>query len=953
MSQDQLDILKRKLQTEKQARKTLEKRLEEKTKKFKETSKKLKEANKELENLFEEKTLELNGVFENIVDAHVVMDMDGVVIKFNDAATKLFGYDLTKEFLNVKTLIHKDDYKYAIASFSELETKGFFKDYEARICTKNKEIKWVHINASVIYNKFKVPIAAQGIVRDITKEREAEEQLIESENRLSTLILNLDSGVLLEDENRKIVLTNTKFCDLFSIPVAPENLIGTDCSSSAEQSKGLFQNPEEFVIRINDIVKRQELVLGDELKMTNGKILERDYIPIFKNSDYKGHLWSYRDITLKRNYRQSIEAQREKYSSIIANMNLGLVEVNNDDEILMINQSFAEMSGYSEEEILGKKGGGVFQADPESDIIEIENKKRQKGESNSYELRAKKKSGEIRHWLISGAPNYDVNGNLTGSIGIHLDITDNKQNTALIQEQKRELDVIFNNSPIGIVLTESGNIRRTNKSFQDLLGFSEDELNELTIKALSFNEDYPESKIYLDKMNSGEIDNFTIVKRYKKKDGSVIWAKTKASIVRDNDGSIKYQVALVEDITSEREKTLIIDMINNLTKSILGKTDINEIAWEIVNNIAEYLDSQDCVIYLVDRDNQTLEQIAVYGEEFDKDNRKHNRFKLPIGKGIVGDVARTAISEVVKDTSKDSRYIVDGERRFSEITVPIISNGRVIGVIDSEHKDKNYYTNENVKVIEGIASLVALKLRTTININEREKTEAKNVHLLSELEKSNNELQEYAHIVSHDLKSPLRSIYALVSWLKEDNNGKLDDTSLQNFTHIEEILEKMDLLISDILDYSSAGVDNTKKVNVNIDTLVKDSIKMLYIPEHITVLVENKLPSIKGDKTKLQQLFQNLIGNAIKFIDKPQGEIKINVKSLKNYYEFSISDNGMGIDKKYHDTIFKVFHSLNKSKESTGIGLSIVKKIVDLHEGKIWLESEINVGTTFYFTIKK
>ena len=948
MNQDQINILKQELREEKQAKKALEKNLEEKSIELKETSQKLHATNRKLEKFFDEKTLELNGVFENIVDAHVVMDMDGVVIKFNDAATKLFGYDLTKEFLNVKKLIHKEDYKYAMASFSELETKGFFKDYEARICTKDKEVKRVHINASVIYNKFKIPIAAQGIVRDITKEKEAEEQLIESENRLSTLILNLDSGVLLEDENRKIVLTNTKFCDLFSITVAPENLIGADCSSSAEQSKGLFHNPEEFVSRIDDIVKQQELVLGDELKMTNGKILERDYIPIFKGTNYKGHLWSYRDITLKRNYRQSIEAQREKYSNIIANMNLGLVEVNNDDEILMINQSFTEISGYTEEEVLGKKGGDVFQADSESDIIEIENKKRQKGESNSYELRAKNKSGEIRHWLISGAPNYDVNGNLTGSIGIHLDITDNKRNTVLIEEQRRELDIIVNNSPIGIVLTESNKILRTNKSFEDLLGFSKGELNELTVKALSFDEDYPESIIYQDKINAGEIDNFEIVKRYIKKNGDIIWAKTKVNAVRNNKGSVKYQVALVEDITFKREKTLIIDMINNLTKSILGKTDIYEIAQEVVNKTAEYLNSQDCVLYLVDSDSQILEQVAVYGEKLDKGNK----FKLPLDKGIVGDVARTAISEIIKDTSKDSRYVVDGEQRLSEITVPIISNGRVIGVIDSEHKNKNYYTNENIKVIEGIASLVALKLRIAINIKERKKAEDENVYLLSELEKRNNELQEYAHIVSHDLKSPLRSIYALVSWLKEDNKGKLDDASLQNFTHIEAILEKMDLLISDILDYSSVGVDNAKKVNVNIDTLVKGLIKMLYIPEHITVSVENKLPSIKGDKTKLQQLFQNLISNAIKFIDKPQGEIKINVKSLKDYYEFSISDNGIGVDKKYHDKIFEVFHSLNKSKESTGIGLSIVKKIVNLHEGKIWLESKINFGTTFYFTIK-
>ena len=100
-------------------------------------------------------------------------------------------------------------------------------------------------------------------------------------------------------------------------------------------------------------------------------------------------------------------------------------------------------------------------------------------------------------------------------------------------------------------------------------------------------------------------------------------------------------------------------------------------------------------------------------------------------------------------------------------------------------------------------------------------------------------------------------------------------------------------------------------------------------------------------------MFQNLISNALKFIDKEKGIVEIDVLDKKTHYQFSIKDNGMGIEEKYHKKIFEIFHSLNKSKDSTGIGLSIVKKIIELHEGEIWLESEPNLGTTFYFTLKK
>ena len=823
MSQEEVDILKRALARERASRKAAEEILEAKSAELYEVNKKLEESHAELTVLYNKTSSQLQGVFENIVDAYVIMDLWGNILKMNEAAVTLLDFNTVHDEENLANLVDPKEVDKIAPAFKQLFEKGSITDFKINIRTKQNVSKYVHINASIIYEDGKA-VAAQGIVRDITLENE---------------------------------------------------------------------------------------------------------------------------------YQRAVETEREKYRSIIANMNLGLVEVNNDDVIQMVNQSFEEMSGYTKKELVGKVGGKLFPVEKDKNIIFEENIKRQKGESNSYEIEVKTKFGENRFWLISGAPNYDINGKVIGSIGIHLDVTDAKRNTELIEQQKKELDVIVNNSSIGIVLTEANDIKRTNETFQNMLGYSQEELNKLTIKDLSLAEDYPESKAFIEKMNAGKIDNFIVNKRYKKKDGSVIWAKTNVSAVRDINRNIKFQVALIEDITSEREKTLIIDMINNLTKSILGKTDINEIAWEIVNNIAEYLDSDDCVIYLVDHENKTLEQVAVYGNKLDQDNNIINKLILPIGKGIVGDVVRTGKSEVVKDTSKDSRYVTDGVIRYSEITVPIIRDGKVIGIIDSEHKDKNYYTNQHVKALESIASLVAIKLRTALNIRERKKAEERNIQLLDQLEKSNNELQEYAHIVSHDLKSPLRSIDALVQWIKEDNKDEFDEATNQNFGLIETTLEKMEQLISDVLEYSSVASESQTKTNVDLNELIQDLKQILYVPEHISIHVLNPLPTVVGDRTKLQQLFQNLISNAIKFNDKENGLIEIDVDEQKSYYQFSIKDNGVGIEKKHHNKIFKIFHALNKNKESTGIGLSIVKKIVDMYKGEIWLTSQPNEGTTFFFTIKK
>lgn len=240
-----------------------------------------------------------------------------------------------------------------------------------------------------------------------------------------------------------------------------------------------------------------------------------------------------------------------------------------------------------------------------------------------------------------------------------------------------------------------------------------------------------------------------------------------------------------------------------------------------------------------------------------------------------------------------------------------------------------------------------------LDITEIKNLEAQKEVILRQLEQSNQELHEYAHIVSHDLKSPLRSIDALVNWIKEDNADKFDARTIENLEHIENTLETMEMLISDVLLYSKVGVNKHRNRKINLHDELKKLISALYIPDYIKIAIPNPLPVIRANKIEMQQLFQNLISNAVKFIDKEKGSIEIGFTETPKFYQFHVADNGMGIEKQYHEKIFQIFRSLKKSKDSTGIGLSIVKKIIDNYQGKIWLESEPGLGTTFYFTIKK
>jgi signal transduction histidine kinase len=161
--------------------------------------------------------------------------------------------------------------------------------------------------------------------------------------------------------------------------------------------------------------------------------------------------------------------------------------------------------------------------------------------------------------------------------------------------------------------------------------------------------------------------------------------------------------------------------------------------------------------------------------------------------------------------------------------------------------------------------------------------------------------------------------------------------------------------IDNILRYSELGRKEGKCESVNLNRLIEEIIRDIAPPENITITINSELPTISGDKARMTQVFQNLLTNAIKYMDKPQGQITIDYMEEGNFWKFSVADNGPGIKRKYFDRIFKIFQTLapRDEVESTGIGLSIVKKIVELYHGKVWVESKVGEGTTFFFTLLK
>ncbi|EAS20801.1 histidine kinase/response regulator [Flavobacteria bacterium BBFL7] len=285
--------------------------------------------------------------------------------------------------------------------------------------------------------------------------------------------------------------------------------------------------------------------------------------------------------------------------------------------------------------------------------------------------------------------------------------------------------------------------------------------------------------------------------------------------------------------------------------------------------------------------------------------------------------------------------------RADSQTLVIDKLNNVINTLNSYNLIDLDRSNDDSKDSFSLVDLIDRQTKEILAFNRQRE------ELLSELSLQNQELSDYAHMVSHDLKSPLRSIDALATWLNEDYSSSLGNTGVEHLDLIRSNVHKMDLLINGILEYSTIGKTKVSLYDVDLQKIVADILSIIHVPDHIEVSILNPLPTIQGDKYRVQQLFQNLIDNAIKYNDKEKGEITIDVKDLSDKWEFSIKDNGSGIDQVYFEKIFNVFQKLENDVNSSGIGLSIVKKVVELYQGKIWVESELDRGTTFYFTLPK
>jgi PAS domain S-box-containing protein len=242
------------------------------------------------------------------------------------------------------------------------------------------------------------------------------------------------------------------------------------------------------------------------------------------------------------------------------------------------------------------------------------------------------------------------------------------------------------------------------------------------------------------------------------------------------------------------------------------------------------------------------------------------------------------------------------------------------------------------------------------DISQRKWIETEREKLIKELEDTNGELERFTYTVSHDLKSPLITIKGFLGFLEQDAASGNIVRLKSDVRRIADATDKMQLLLNDLLELSRIGRVLNPNQQIDFEELVRETVELLYGRLHekeIRVRIQGNLPSVHGDRQRLSEVLQNLIDNAAKFMgDQPKPRIEIGQNGQQdNMPIFFVRDNGIGIDLTHLDRIFGLFNKLDMASDGTGIGLTLVKRIVEVHGGRIWVESEIGIGSTFFFTL--
>lgn len=825
--------------------------------------------------------------------------------------------------------VHPEDlFHYNNNILPSLSAENPSYSFDCRIKHADNKYRYYKIRGKIMeFDNDGTPLLYFGTLTDINVEKEKDIELQKAASRMEALLKTINYGIILENEDRKLALISNGVYDIFPIPYTPEQLIGYDCTNLAHDVSPLFTPESRFAERIEEILAEKKTVLDEIIYMIDGRILERDYLPVFVNNEYYGHLWKYKDITDRKTLEKQLKTSEARLTSLMNNFKQSILFEDKDSTILFANNTFRNLlssNGFNRE-LIGNKsiellnGFKYFFADADAQLARIQELVNNKVAVSNDLLKDAKGRTYTRQFIP-----IIVDEEESGFMWVYDDITESIEASNKLLEQKEYYHRILHELPSDIViLTPDFKYKFVNKA-----AVRNEEIREWII-----------GKTMYDYFNLRNVDPDFVAARVQVCNEVLDSKKTRSTIdvYTNPDGSLKYMLRVLAPFLNKNGE---IDEIISYGMDISEQVKNEKKAEMQEKRVRDLLNFTNDGIFTCDINfninfyNPSFAKILGLGEE-----NKHTEINF---------------SKLLNDDEEQlTRGMLDKLTSFDD------TETRNIAV--QKGRSELFLEASFMKASENEPGLFIGKIT---DITERVNKE-KNLNQIIEKERElNNSKSQFIRITSHELRTPLAIIQANVEILQmakilppEKAKQIKDDEMLRRMarevTHMTETLNQL-LMISRI---ENGKIEYAPKM-VNMNFYVGEIIKELYTPHSDGRTLQAFIPeeniTAEIDPKLIRHAIVNLLNNAFKYsIGKESPQLML--RETDTQVIIDIKDFGIGVPDEDQVKLFTTFFRASNTGviQGSGIGLTIVEYVVKMHGGAISFKTKANEGSVFTITLNK
>lgn len=699
-----------------------------------------------------------------------------------------------------------------------------------------------------------------------------------------------------------------------------------------------------------------------------------------------------RDISERKRYEAALLESTQRLRHVIDNLFTFVGLLTPDGILIEANRTALEAAALQPDDVINKPFSETYWWSYSSitqDLLRTAITKAANGQASRFDVRVRLGAD---HFIIIDfmlAPIMDEAGNVTFLVPSGLDITERKAAEVALQQSEEYFRSTFENAAVGIAhVAINGSWLRVNQRLCDIVGYTRAELLQIDFQTITHPDDLDRDLVHFQRLLAGACERYQLEKRYFHRDGHLVWIYLTVALQRDSEGNPLYAISVIEDISERKSAEARLHYLAEANVVLNSSLDYHLTLQQLTELLTP--DWADwCAVDIVatapveasPAGGIKLHRLAFAHADPTKlvwlqELQRHFGPGLDSNRGAANAIrTRTAqfhpevtdelMVQRVQDPQELALLRQLGVR--SAIVVPLLARDTVLGALTLiRSQTERPYTEADLHFAEELARRTAfavdnarlyqearaaeaalLKLNETLELHVKERT--------AELERSNRELDQFAYVASHDLRAPLRAIDNLAAWIAEDAGALLPAPSREHLQKLQERIQRMENLLDDLLAYSRADRLHGQPTLVDSRALVQSVVQLFAPASTFQIVLPPTMPHFLTVRVPLETVFRNLIGNAIKHHQRPDGTIIIGAMDGEQQVTFTVSDDGPGIDPEFHERIFGMFQTLRPRDqvEGSGIGLAIVKKIVESLGGKIAVESTGGQGATFRFTWPK